>query len=187
MEFTRDLCLQILRDAGCTNGLIRHCIAVAELARGIAIACKEGGIIVDIEIVEFGALLHDVGKAKTMGIEHALKGAELVSIYNPPKLLLKIIENHVGAGIPKEEAERVGLPPRDYLPGTIEEKIVSFSDKLVERNKVILPKIARSRLSESLGENHPATQRFDELSRVFTNIDMVRDYLEKIIGHKIDL
>lgn len=185
MEFNRDLCLRILREAGCSKGLINHCIAVAELARGLAVACREAGIIVDVEIVEFGALLHDVGKAKTAGIEHALRGAEFVSKYDPPRLVLKIIENHVGAGIPKEEAEQIGLPPRDYLPRSIEEKIVSFADKLVERNKVVLPRVARSRLSERLGKNHPATQRFDDLSGVFTNVDPIRHYLERITGRSL--
>ena len=41
----------------------------------------------------------------------------------------------MGAGITSEEAEKIGLPPGEYIPETLEEKIVAHSDNLVEQDK----------------------------------------------------
>ena len=35
-------------------------------------------------------------------------------------------------GIDKEYAKILGLPPKDYLPKTLEEKIVCYADKLIK-------------------------------------------------------
>ena len=45
--------------------------------------------------------------------------------------LALIAERHIGAGITKEEAIELGLPPKDYLPVTLEEKIVAHADNLI--------------------------------------------------------
>ena len=52
---------------------------------------------------------------------------------------MNIIERHIGAGIPKEEAVGLGLPEKDYIPVTIEEKIVAHADNLVFGNKIGTP------------------------------------------------
>jgi uncharacterized protein len=43
-----------------------------------------------------------------------------------------IIRNHIGAGITKEEAVSLGLPEEDFLPRTLEEKIVAHADNLIK-------------------------------------------------------
>jgi len=42
------------------------------------------------------------------------------------------IRRHIGAGIPKDGAERLGLPQEDYLPETAEEMIVAHADNLMD-------------------------------------------------------
>jgi HD superfamily phosphodiesterase len=42
-----------------------------------------------------------------------------------------IIHNHIGAGVPRDEAVALGLPPEDFMPHTLEERIVCHSDNLV--------------------------------------------------------
>ena len=37
----------------------------------------------------------------------------------------------MGAGLTSEEAVKLGLPPGDYIPKTIEEKIVCHADNLI--------------------------------------------------------
>jgi uncharacterized protein len=56
--------------------VIKHCEAVAELAVEIAKACKEKGLNVNLELVEIGALLHDIGRSKTHSVHHAMAGAK---------------------------------------------------------------------------------------------------------------
>jgi len=108
---------------------------VAELAVEIAEACKERGLIVDVQLVETGALLHDVGRSKTHSVHHAVTGAEIAKSMGLPEAVVSIIKRHVGGGIEKSEAKKLGWPDDVYVPQTLEEKIVSYADKLVEGSR----------------------------------------------------
>ena len=129
---SREQALQFLRQSGCLRNVIKHCEAVAELAVEIANACKERGLEVDSELVEIGALLHDIGRAKTHSVHHAVIGAEIAESLGLPETVISIIKRHVGGGITASEAKKLGWPMDIYVPQTLEEKIVSYADKLIE-------------------------------------------------------
>jgi len=120
-------CLELLRESGCSDNVIRHCKAVRDVA--VKIARKADA---DVELVEVGALLHDIGRSKTHGILHGVKGAKIAEKLNLPESIIHIIERHLGAGIPKEEAKKLGLPAKNYIPQTLEEKIVCHADNLID-------------------------------------------------------
>ena len=123
-------CIALLKKTGCSDDVIKHCIAVRDVA--VKIAKKANA---DIKLVEAGALLHDIGRSKTHGIHHAVEGAKIAKQIGLSDEIVNIIERHIGAGIPAEEAEKLGLPVKDYLPMTLEEKIVCHADNLVEGDK----------------------------------------------------
>jgi uncharacterized protein (TIGR00295 family) len=127
----REECLQILKQMNCPKHVVHHILVVTELALKIANRIPKA----DIELVEAGALLHDLGRAKTHGITHAVEGARLGDRLGLPKEIIRIIERHICAGIPKEDAVNLGLPEKDFTPETLEEKIVAHADNLVEGNK----------------------------------------------------
>ena len=120
----------MLRNAGCSEDVINHCIAVRNVA--IKIAEKTEA---DQELVNAGALLHDIGRSRTHGIKHIIEGVKIGKKLCLDDSILKIIERHIGAGLPKVEAKKLGLPAKDYLPETIEEKIVCHSDNLIDDGK----------------------------------------------------
>jgi uncharacterized protein (TIGR00295 family) len=122
-------CLQYLTEAGCSEDVINHCKAVRKVA--VRIAKKAHA---NIPLVEAGALLHDIGRSKTQGILHGIEGAKIATQLGLPQAIINIIERHLGAGIPKEEAIALGLPPKDYIPLTLEEKIVAHADNLIEND-----------------------------------------------------
>jgi len=124
----RDECLDILKQTGCSEDVIKHCLVVTDIALAIANKITE----VDIGLVEAGGLLHDIGRSRTHEIGHAFSGADLARELSLPEELTLIIEKHIAAGIPPETASELGLPPRDYIPGSLEEKIVAHADNLVE-------------------------------------------------------
>ncbi len=78
-----------------------------------------------------GALLHDIGRCRTHGIRHALEGVSIAEDLDLDPRLIRIIRNHIGAGITCQEASLLGLPEDDYIPVSIEEKIVAHADNLV--------------------------------------------------------
>lgn len=132
---SREQALKFLRQSGCSRNVIRHCKAVAELAVEIAKACRKNGVEVDLELVEIGALLHDIGRAKTHSVHHAVVGAEIAKSLGLSEPLISIIKRHVGGGITAKEAKKLEWPNSIYIPQTIEEKIVSYADKLIEGSR----------------------------------------------------
>lgn len=134
--------IELLRKSGCSAGVIDHCRAVASYAREIALdimncALKRGAEVkIDIDLVFTGGLLHDIGRSKTHGIFHAVEGARIAVDNGLDKKLVNIIERHIGAGIPEDEAVGLGLPAKDYMPLTLEEKIVAHADNLVSGARV---------------------------------------------------
>jgi uncharacterized protein len=132
---TREQALRFLRESGCKNNVVRHCEAVADLAVEIAEDCKAKGSKVDLKLVEIGALLHDVGRSRTHSVHHAVRGAEIAESLGLPRPLVSIIKRHVGGGIASTEAKRLGWPKDIYVPQTLEEKIVSYADKLIEGSR----------------------------------------------------
>jgi len=120
-------CMQLLKKTGCSPNTIKHCLAVRDVAMRIAKKTHA-----DIALVEAGALLHDIGRSKTHGIRHAVEGAAIAQTLGLPQQLVLIIERHIGAGIPREETKQLGLPPKDYIPQSLEEKIVAHADNLID-------------------------------------------------------
>ena len=124
---TPERCIELLRENGCSEEVIKHCMAVRDVA--VRIAKKANA---DLKLVEAGALLHDIGRSKTHGITHAIEGVRIARRIGLPLSILYIIERHLGAGIPKEDAIKLGLPEKDYIPETLEEKIVAHADNLIQ-------------------------------------------------------
>jgi len=116
--------------------IVRHCQAVAMAAKIIADEFVRRGTAVDTKAVIAGALLHDLGRSKTQTVMHGVAGAELLQKEGVDAKVVEIVRRHVGAGISPEEAKKLGLPDFDYVPRTLEERIVCFADKMVDADKV---------------------------------------------------
>ncbi len=121
----------ILFSAGCDAGVVKHCCVVADTAR------KYGGASVDTELVEAGAMMHDIGRSVTHSIHHAQVGAALCRERGESEALTRIVEVHTGAGLTADECTLLGLMPIDCMPETLEEMIVAHADNLVKGSKVI--------------------------------------------------
>jgi uncharacterized protein len=160
---SKKMALSLLSKCGCSQRVIDHCKAVSNLAIKLAILCKKKGINVDLELVEIGSLLHDIGRSKTHGLTHAVVGVEIAKSLNLDDSIVSIIERHIGGGIDHVEAKNLGLPIKDYFPITLEEKIVAYADKLVAGCTVVPLERTIKQFSRKLGENHPAIERIEKL------------------------
>lgn len=123
--------VKILEKSGCHEKVVLHCEAVAKFATVITKRLQERGVKVDADLVQAGALLHDLGRSKSQEIDHAVQGARLAKELGLDPRIVNIIERHIGAGIPADEAVKLGLPRKDYIPETIEEKVVCHADNMV--------------------------------------------------------
>jgi uncharacterized protein len=154
--------IDILRAAGCSAEVIAHSVAVSNKALFIAERVK---LTVDRELVRQGGLFHDIGRARTHGIDHAIVGAELATGFGCSPALIRIIERHIGAGITASEAERLGLPKKDYLPATPEEKLVSYADNLMSGAREVAFDEALERFKKILGPDHESVGLFMQQHR----------------------
>lgn len=144
----------LLLQSRCSPPVIAHLKAVSDYA--VEVAGLHNGA--DLELVRIGALLHDIGRCQTGGIDHGVVGGQILRSYSIDERLVRIAERHVGAGITDDEAQKLGLPPGHYVPESIEEKIVAAVDNLIENTSRITIERAVENFRRKLG-GHPSIDR----------------------------
>ena len=159
--------IEILKRLNCPDHLIKHCEAVFKKALKLSSNFDD----IDIELVKTGALLHDIGRSKTNGIDHAIVGVDILRDMGFSDSIANIALRHIGAGIPKEEAIQLGLPPKDYIPLTLEEKIVAHADNLIHWDREVDLDFVIKKWKKKLGEDHPSIKRIIELHREIVGSD----------------
>ncbi len=132
----REQAIQILKQQNCPPQVINHCLAVTSLALEIAAKLQKRGIQIDSALVEAGAILHDLGRAKSHEVNHGLVGAQMAESLGLSQAIVDIIKRHVGAGITEAEAAWLKWPRDNYVPTTLEEKVVCYADKRIDHDKV---------------------------------------------------
>lgn len=124
---SKEECIKILEKYKTPTQVIQHCLVVTRIAENFCDQISD----VKRDLVTAGSMLHDIGRSITHSISHAVKGVQILKRENLDPRILAIVKNHIGTGINKEEALKLGLPSEDYIPLTKEEIIVSYSDNLV--------------------------------------------------------
>lgn len=158
----REDALLLLEKVGCSERVVKHSMAVEKIAVELAERIRDKGHEVDVERVRIGALLHDIGRSKTHRISHGVVGEKILRNLGLEEFA-GFASCHIGAGIPRREAKKLGLPAKDFLPESLEEKIVTYADKLVAEDKRISAEAALKYLESKLGPTHPAIKRFENL------------------------
>lgn len=145
---SRQAIIQLLQDNGTGPDLLAHVERVERISQQIANLVEEQSRPVDRQVLEAGALLHDLGlplrtgapitipafgeKAKGLtsddighGITGALRGAEL----GLPVAVTRCALRHIpGPSIAECAVLGLPTPPEETVPVSIEEKIVSYAD-----------------------------------------------------------
>jgi uncharacterized protein (TIGR00295 family) len=128
--------LSLHRKYGSGPQIVAHCETVAKVSLKLVEALRARRVDVDGDAVYAGALLHDIGRTRTQTVQHGYVGATILAGEGIDANVVEIVKRHVGAGIADEEAVALGLPAGDYIPSTLEEKVVCFSDKMVSGDVV---------------------------------------------------
>ncbi len=124
--------------------LVLHSSSVAQKALQIVKEHPELGA--DAKFIEEAAMLHDIGIVLTNApaihclgnneyICHGYLGADLLR-KEGYEAYAKVCERHTGAGITANQIEEQDLPlptDREYMPQSVEEKIICFADKFFSK------------------------------------------------------
>lgn len=124
------------------NSVWKHC----HIVRRIALQVAANYYPINIELVEAGALLHDIGVYslykdgaidESNYITHGILGYELLKKEGFDEEICRFAMLHTGVGITKVEIEKnkLPLPARDYIAETDEEKIVMYADKFHSKSE----------------------------------------------------
>ncbi len=126
-------CIDFLWDAGCKKRVVVHCATVRAVAEEIVKGIPQA----DRDVVIAGALLHDIGRSRDHSIMHAYYGSQIVHDLGLSDVLVNIVRKHTGAGLDQQDILEMNLPPGDYMPSTLEEKIVAHADNMVSSDRVV--------------------------------------------------
>ena len=87
------------------------------------------------ELVLQGAMLHDIGIFKTNAPSIHCLGAEILR-KEGHETLARICERHTGTGLTRQNIidRNLPLPAKDFLPESIEEKIICYADKFYSKS-----------------------------------------------------
>lgn len=123
---------------------MRHCEAVAQLALDIA---RRKSLPLDRKMIHEAAMLHDIGICMTDApdidchgsepyIMHGVSGGEIIRREGLPEEYARVAERHTGAGITPEDIVRqsLPLPPGDYMPESLLERLVCYADKFYSKS-----------------------------------------------------
>lgn len=157
--------------------LINHSQSVARKA--LQIVSSHPNLHLDTQFIEEAAMLHDIGIFLTdaPGIHcfgskpyicHGRLGAELLRKEGYERHA-RVCERHTGAGITCEEIIRQGLPlpHQDFLPETLEEKLICYADKFFSKTHLDKEK-SIEKAEKSLAKfGKDGVERFQEWERMF--------------------
>ena len=130
---------------------LRHILMIlsrADMERALAICDLHRELNIDRSIIVEAAMLHDVGvfRCNAPGILcygsepyicHGRIGAELLRQAGFPRHA-RVCERHTGAGLTSIEIikQNLPLPHEDFLPETMEEKLICYADKFYSKSSI---------------------------------------------------
>jgi len=157
----------------------KHCEATRVKANQIATLVSTK-IRCNLKLVEIGSLLHDIGRARIHDVTHGYVGGQILQIHHYPQSVVKIVERHVLGGFSNIEATKVGLPNRDFIPQTLEEKIVCVADKLgaFEWNGIQQPHRWLTEVNNRLDE---LTKRYGLAEPYQTSMQRARHFTNELV------
>jgi len=147
-------CLALMAAYGMLPNIREHSLLVREVAVHLGTSLHEAGFGLNLDLIEAGALLHDLGKTYCLGtsINHAEWGAQVLDSAGYPEVA-QIVREHV------------------YLESEVEEplavreaEVVNYADKRVLHTQVVTLPVRFADLQERYGKSEEARRRIAGLA-----------------------
>ena len=161
---------------------LRHILMIhsrAVMERALAICDRHRELNLDRNFIVEAAMLHDIGICRCHApgilcygsepyICHGRIGAEMLRQAGFPRHA-RVCERHTGAGLTKTEIiqQNLPLPHEDFLPETLEEKLICYADKFYSKSNICQEKTLEQaeRSLAKFGED--GVERFCDWARMF--------------------
>lgn len=181
-EFVEKILDKYIQDEELKRLLITHSRCVAEKALQIADASRMGDKV-NRQFVYDAAMLHDIGivECDAPGIHchgsrpyicHGIAGKEILDKEGIDSSYGRVCELHTGSGLTADEIMERGLPlpVRDYLPETLEEKLICYADKFFSKSASPDKEKPLDKVLASLSRHGEGPlKRFEELHCLFSH------------------
>ncbi len=179
---TRQESIDLLSEYGRGEGWIKHCFAVAEATARVGhILAKKRSV--DGSFLWSAALLHDIGRYRTHDpLLHGVEGYKLLSMLGHEKEAF-VCASHILFGLNAAEAMQTGLPNRDFIPRTMEEKLVPLVDYLIEYDQ---PTTLDSRFLSLRKRNSGNMFFLDRLDRAQQRAQIFMSQIEDETGESVE-
>jgi uncharacterized protein len=148
-------CLALMTAYGMLPNIREHSLLVREVALHLGTSLLEAGFTLHLDLIEAGALLHDLGKTHCLGtsLNHAEWGAQAVNDAGFPELA-QVVREHIF------------LESNGEDPHVIREaEVVNYADKRVLHDRVVTLADRFIDLMERYGKSHEARTRITGLQQ----------------------
>jgi uncharacterized protein len=158
---TPDHCLALMAAYDMLPNIREHSLLVRDIALYLGTALLEAGVALRLDLIEAGALLHDLGKTACLGtsVNHAEWGAKAVMAAGYPEVA-EIVREHVFLQSP-------GQDPR----GLREAEVVNYADKRVLHTRVVTLAARFADLLERYGTSPEAKSRLAGLEQTARRLE----------------
>ncbi len=159
--------------------LLVHSRSVADKA--LLIVDRHPELQLDRQFIEEAAMLHDIGivrcdapSIQCLGTEpyicHGRIGAEMLRAAGFPRHA-RVCERHTGAGITRGQivSQHLPLPEQDFLPETLEEKLICYADKFFSKTHLDREKTVEQAEHSLAKFGAEGVGRFREWEHLFCN------------------
>ncbi|MEJ2040149.1 MAG: HDIG domain-containing protein [Desulfosarcinaceae bacterium] len=179
---SRQQSIDLLAEYGRGESWTRHCYAVANAAEKVGHVLEKIQEI-DCSFLWSSALLHDIGRYMTHDpLLHGVEGYKLLAMLGHEREAY-VSASHILFGLPAPEALEIGLPNRDFVPRTIEEKLVPLVDYLIEYDR---PTTLNDRFRSLRKRNVGNSSFLTRLERAYGTAKRVMMQIEEETGESIE-
>jgi uncharacterized protein len=147
------------------RGVLVHSRGVQKYALEVARKVNRNPAVkrkADVGFIKIACILHDIGRfavppGKNSGA-HGYFGGQILKKEGLDNRFVRVCETHIGYWVTKEDVLRrkMPIPAKNYKPRSVEEKIISYVDKLVLYSRRIKIDTVVRRYEKEMGKKYAA-------------------------------
>jgi putative nucleotidyltransferase with HDIG domain len=159
---SRKECFELLKKYNTPKNILKHSITVNRFANRLAKLLMAKGIPINKTLVDRASLLHDIGKfeALSKGGSHEEKGYKILRKEGFNEIANIVKKHSLFSVLSKKEA-----------PVTWEEKIVFYSDKRVNEDKIVTLEERIAYLKKRYGKSKRVLKRIEAAEPLIYQIE----------------